>query len=243
MKFKFSSLKRRKSKTSTEEKVCKSDETEKLACEASALPTAGKEGYNTFKNHDERPPNFDAGYALSPPSIPIASVSNPGKYDRTHQNLRPITIRTTAVPSQSRLGTTSPTPVHSRPGSMPYMWLMACLALMGLATVLREMTSPFPISTVPECVQNHPFDPSGPVIALMGGTGTGKSSFIRDLQGRDSEGCLPKIGHGLQSCKYLPPATAMHLPNTHIERHEEGYLVLCNNGRRVLHCSGYSRFR
>ena len=37
-------------------------------------------------------------------------------------------------------------------------------------------------------------------MALMGGTGTGKSSFIRDLQGRDSQGCLPKIGHGLQSC-------------------------------------------
>lgn len=42
---------------------------------------------------------------------------------------------------------------------------------------------------------------TGPIIAVMGATGTGKSSLIRDLQGRDGNGCLPKIGHGLESCK------------------------------------------
>ncbi|OAL53518.1 hypothetical protein IQ07DRAFT_584237 [Pyrenochaeta sp. DS3sAY3a] len=52
-----------------------------------------------------------------------------------------------------------------------------------------------------ECVSTSiSFKPSGPILAVMGATGTGKSSFIRDVQGRDSKGCLPKVGHGLQSC-------------------------------------------
>jgi hypothetical protein len=52
-----------------------------------------------------------------------------------------------------------------------------------------------------ECVPTSTLSSSGPIIAIMGATGTGKSSFIRDLQGRDSKGCLPKVGHGMQSCK------------------------------------------
>lgn len=44
---------------------------------------------------------------------------------------------------------------------------------------------------------------TGPIIAVMSVSGTGKSSLIRDLQGRDIKGCLPNIGHGLESCKQV----------------------------------------
>ncbi|KAK6358331.1 hypothetical protein TWF730_007677 [Orbilia blumenaviensis] len=41
--------------------------------------------------------------------------------------------------------------------------------------------------------------PSSPIIAIMGETGAGKSSFIKALGGRNSSGAFPKVGHTLNS--------------------------------------------
>ncbi|KAK6348272.1 hypothetical protein TWF718_006079 [Orbilia javanica] len=41
--------------------------------------------------------------------------------------------------------------------------------------------------------------PSSPIIAIMGETGAGKSSFIRALGGRDDRGAYPAVGHNLNS--------------------------------------------
>lgn len=41
--------------------------------------------------------------------------------------------------------------------------------------------------------------PSSPVIAIMGETGAGKSSFIKALGGRDDKGNEPTVGHSLNS--------------------------------------------
>jgi hypothetical protein len=42
-----------------------------------------------------------------------------------------------------------------------------------------------------------------PIIAIVGATGAGKSTFIQGLGGRDALGNLPGIGHRLESCEYL----------------------------------------
>ncbi|KAF2833840.1 hypothetical protein CC86DRAFT_277603, partial [Ophiobolus disseminans] len=42
--------------------------------------------------------------------------------------------------------------------------------------------------------------PTDPIIAVVGATGAGKSSFIEMLGGRDASGNKPGVGHNLESC-------------------------------------------
>ncbi|KAF2794115.1 hypothetical protein K505DRAFT_242837, partial [Melanomma pulvis-pyrius CBS 109.77] len=103
------------------------------------------------------------------------------------------------TPWKERSDPIEPRPTEPRPVNKFPTLVVAILAVIIL--VLAKLFY-FPASAhVAECISSSAsFNPSGPIIAVMGATGTGKSSFIRDLQGRDSRGCLPKVGHGLQSC-------------------------------------------
>lgn len=95
------------------------------------------------------------------------------------------------------------TPTRSGSITKCVMALVTMLAI--LAIVLVQLSVCIEPAHAAECVPSFSFSAStGPIIAVMGATGTGKSSLIRDLQGRDNKGCLPKIGHGLQSCKHYP---------------------------------------
>jgi hypothetical protein len=42
-----------------------------------------------------------------------------------------------------------------------------------------------------------------PIIAIVGATGAGKSTFIQGLGGQDALENLPGIGHRLESCEYV----------------------------------------
>ncbi|KAH7139551.1 hypothetical protein B0J11DRAFT_610906 [Dendryphion nanum] len=90
---------------------------------------------------------------------------------------------------------------RQKPFFSRWVVLLFTAVALGLLAIVWQKPYSFTALGPSECITlPSRLEPSGPVIAVMGSTGTGKSSFIRDLLGRNSTGCLPEIGHGLQSC-------------------------------------------
>ncbi|KAK6517966.1 hypothetical protein TWF506_005133 [Arthrobotrys conoides] len=85
----------------------------------------------------------------------------------------------------------------------------------GLALISRQYWSPFKILVIAGLIVTFPgilsvmlssgtgleagLTPASPIIAIMGETGAGKSSFIKALGGRDDSGSFPLVGHSLNS--------------------------------------------
>lgn len=74
-------------------------------------------------------------------------------------------------------------------------WIILGVLVAVTVIVWRFGWSPSPAPTVYADLAN-------PVIAIVGATGTGKSSFIDILGGVDGSGKRPVIGHELQSCMF-----------------------------------------
>jgi hypothetical protein len=65
-----------------------------------------------------------------------------------------------------------------------------------------------------------------PVIAIVGATGTGKSSIIDILGGVDKEGKRPVIGHNLESCTFAQPEPRPFIANQSLrDRYAECVVV------------------
>jgi hypothetical protein len=216
------SLKRRKSKMPTNAPDRSSD---KIPCETAGndkiasypYRDLGKEAITYSQDKEFFTGGYQTRFRPSEPPYPTypspSSTSTP-----TYGGYTPISS-TPSIPDWTRHAEANHskrnrTPVAPSPLTGPSKTLpkrldvsRRVISLIVVAIIFSIVVKLFYFSSssIPECMTpSGEFPPSGPIIAIMGGTGTGKSSFIRDLGGRDSSGCLPKIGHGIQSCNIYP---------------------------------------
>ncbi|KAK6501606.1 hypothetical protein TWF481_009441 [Arthrobotrys musiformis] len=82
-------------------------------------------------------------------------------------------------------------------GGQPKRVLSETQTILGSALVAVMGVILWILFSTAKSVVGH--TPSSPVIAIMGETGAGKSSFIKALGGRDDSGNFPIIGHNLNS--------------------------------------------
>ncbi|KAF2730643.1 hypothetical protein EJ04DRAFT_500188 [Polyplosphaeria fusca] len=203
MKLKLPSLRRRKSKMSTENTGGEPGGGDKEVNVPTALPVAEKETYNEYGHHKETHYSPESNYTPPGSWAPTATATTSQAGSRCSgsplADSYPEHVGNTRPMEQQAYSPKATTRSPAQPSSLKWLLLVVLTISVAIAT-WAKLPRPLLFPTT-ECVPlQSEFAPTGPIIALMGGTGTGKSSFIRNLGGRDSKGCLPKIGHGLQSC-------------------------------------------
>jgi hypothetical protein len=199
-------------------------------------------------SYGQRQELYSRGMATSYSGYPSSSTSSVSQFSpaaSTQSGWAGVTNTQRGYASSAQY--TQPGPSKAQPkqlGGDRKTSAIALIATIIFFTIIWKLS--FFSSSSPkvrECIPRpENFRHSGPILAIMGGSGTGKSSFIRDLQGRDSKGCLPEIGHTLQSCK-LFLRVKMFLVLTYTHRYEECQLVLCYHPRNIVLSAGYTRVR
>lgn len=155
--------------------------------------------YPQVSEKESVPLNYHQGW--SAPQVENEQKQDPQVFEKelvppTYHQGRPAQA---AEKEQKHIPPPAATPVFKVPWLVLYIGCIVSAVVgwrysAGLRTHIGS-------GTITESIKTRVnIDMSSPVIAIMGGSGAGKSSFIRALDGRDENGTVPEIGHGLQSC-------------------------------------------